>query len=138
MPLMKANSWLVISHFDFDSAIFYSSDKEFTRTLIHAYADSKGKWQKFSDGQIGRKIPSLLKASDFKNYRWQVIRLAEEQFSENYYGYLFAQMLLNFGKSIYLGEKLDNWYKNLHASANKDQITEYFFAIDLFISIIKL
>lgn len=84
----------IISHYDFDSSIYNSSYKELTRQLIHQFADTKQKWQEYSDGQIGRKIPGLVAASCFKNKaKIMTWRIVEYDFKPGYYGYMMAEMI---------------------------------------------
>lgn len=121
---------LILSHFDFDSCIYNSSYKELTRDLIHKFSDYKGTWQQYADGQIGRKMLSLMKQSCFTNYKHKLIRLTETDFSEGNYGHLMTKMLIDVGKHHYSIEILNDWQQDLEDLYAKG---EYFFAIDLFI-----
>lgn len=64
--LLLPGGAFLLSHHDFDSAIYNSSDEELTRNLIHNFADTKQKWQEYSDGKMGRKIPGIIEKSVFK------------------------------------------------------------------------
>lgn len=134
--LITENSILVLSHHDFDSTIFNSAFKELSRNLVHYFSDTKQKWMKHSDGQIGRKIPGLINHSEFKEYaKHDTWRLVDTVFESGRYGYLMADMLMEVGKGKFGDADMRAWYDDL---SQKNKLGEYYFAIDLVVSVCRL
>jgi SAM-dependent methyltransferase len=53
----------VWSHVDFDALILTSADPDLGRRVIHSYADTALGWMRNVDGQMGRKLAGLVRAS---------------------------------------------------------------------------
>ena len=102
--------------------------------MIHHFADTQQPWQKHSDGQIGRKIPGLIKNSLCKNYTIETWRIVETEFKPRNYGYLMADMLCEIGKNEFSPQELKLWREDLE---KKDNQKEYYFAIDLVTAILE-
>lgn len=129
--IMLPQGIAVVFHYDFDSSIYSSSYKELTRKLIHEFADTKQNWQEQSDGQIGRKIPGLIKVSKFRNNaKIDVWRIVEYNFKSGYYGYMLANMIKDEIKS----EQIELWVNDL---IEKDKAQDYYFAIDLVATVLN-
>ncbi|MFC3908384.1 methyltransferase domain-containing protein [Legionella dresdenensis] len=127
--LLKSHSIFILSHHDFDSALYNSHFKNLTRQLVHHFSDTQQQWQKYSDGQMGRKIPGLLSQSIFNaHYHCETWRLFETKFIDDNYGFLMADMLMDAGKGHFPDSELHQWYQDL---VKKHDSGEYYFAIDL-------
>jgi ubiquinone/menaquinone biosynthesis C-methylase UbiE len=134
--LIKPSGIIILSHHDFDSAIYNSEFKELSRNLVHQFADSQQEWQKQADGQMGRKIPGLLAKSVFSNHSsCQTFRLVERTFKSGDYGYLMAQMVIDCGKNKFSKQEMLAWLEDLET---KDKRSEYYFAIDLVVGKIDI
>lgn len=72
---LATNGILIVSHHDFDSAIYNSNFVAFTRQLIHFFSDQGESWQNYCDGQIGRKIPGIFKKAQIDHVEFQTWRL---------------------------------------------------------------
>jgi SAM-dependent methyltransferase len=57
---------LLLSHKDYDTMVFNSSDLGLTRRLVHAFADTQEDWMDSADGTIGRKLPAIARRSPFE------------------------------------------------------------------------
>lgn len=130
--LLNDNGVLVLSHLDFDSAIYNSSDISLTRNLIHHFSDTQQPWQAHFDGQMGRKIPGLIHQSVFDNSaQCETWRLVETEFVDGNYGHLMADMVLTIAAQSpnrFDGANLARWKEDL---IRKSENKEYYFAIDL-------
>jgi len=130
--LLNDKATFVLSHHDFDTAIYNSSFKELTRDLVHHFSDTQQEWQTFSDGQMGRKIPGLINHSVFKDCAscttW---RLVDNDFSPGTYGFLMADMMMDVGKGTFNDGEMMAWQQDL---VEKSQSGEYYFAIDLVVA----
>lgn len=120
VSLLKANGLLVLSHHDFDSAIYNSQYKELTRELIHYFADTKQSWQENCDGQMGRKLPGLIELSLFNQSKCKTWRTVEYNFCSGTYGFLMADMLCDIGQSIFDKNILQSWRKDLPSKIGSD------------------
>ena len=129
--LLAANGIAIISHHDFDSSIYNSSNPKLTRKLIHEFADTQQEWQDHSDGQVGRKIPGLIAASIFKEKaKVETWRIVEREFKPGYYGFLLANMIAGFAKPKEMSLLTEDLLR-------KCQQHDYYFAIDLVVAILE-
>lgn len=133
--LLLPQGIFLLSHHDFDSAIYNSSYRELTRELIHNFADTQQKWQEHGDGQMGHKIPGIIEKSVFKGRaNCFIIRKMERVFSAGNYGYLMANMIMEVAKKRFDNAALKDWYEDLD---NLSKSMDYYFAIDLLIAMIN-
>ena len=133
--LLSQDGIFLLSHHDFDSAIYNTGHKQLTRDLIHCFADTQQAWQEHSDGQMGRKIPGLINKSVFRNTATcETMRIVETEFQSGNYGYLMADMITSAIQDHFDHEKISTWRSNLEALHKSG---EYFFAIDLVVAIIQ-
>lgn len=92
--VLKAGGKLLMSHKDFDTATYYSEKyKDFTRTMVHIFADTKADWMPHSDGQMGRKLRGLFRESSFKSYDAYTMIEQEEFYGNGMYGYEMSQWM---------------------------------------------
>lgn len=134
-PLLASGGVFLLSHHDFDSAIYNSQDQELTRNLIHHFSDTKQNWQEHCDGQMGRKIPGIIEKSVFKGCaEYFIIRKMERLFIPGSYGYLMAEMLVNGAKEKFEKPVLERWYNDLGQLSKSEN---YYFAIDLVVSVMS-
>lgn len=132
-PLLNNDAIFILSHHDFDTAIYNSSYKELSRNLVHHFADTKQAWQKYSDGQMGRKIPGLMAHSNFRDaVKCETWRVVDTEFKSGNYGFLMADMLMEVGKGTFSDADMNAWHQDL---INKSNQGEYYFAIDLVVAI---
>lgn len=133
--LLSDDGVFILSHHDFDSAIFNSHYKELTRDLVHCFADTQQDWQKHSDGQMGRKIPGLISQSVFHDKAvCTTLRLCEREFVPGNYGHLMAEMILAIAEPHFKEADLQLWYQDLETQNINRQ---YYFAIDLVVALIS-
>ncbi len=132
--LLKKDGSLIISHMDFDSMIYNSAFKELTRKLIHNFPDTKQAWMASVDGQMGRKIPGIIKRAGIEKSEFETWRWTETTFHEKDYGFLLANLLLDAAANSFDAKELLAWKKDLEEKAkNRD----YFFAVDIDVTKIK-
>lgn len=132
---LSSRGIFILSHHDFDSAIFNSEYRQLTRDLIHKFAETKQSWQENCDGQMGRKIPGLINQSIFRDTSIiKTIRVTETDLFPGNYGYLMTQMILSIAKDHFKEEDLFLWHQDLK---EKNTNRSYYFAIDLVVAIIN-
>lgn len=133
--LLLPGGVFLLSHHDFDSAIYNSSDEGLTRNLIHNFADTKQKWQEYSDGKMGRKIPGIIEKSVFKDsVCFFIMRKMERSFSQGNYGHLMANMISKVVKGRFEEMVIKNWYEDL---TKLSRCGDYYFTIDLVVAIMN-
>lgn len=134
-PLLKKHAIFILSHHDFDSAIYNSSYKQLSRDLVHHFSDTQQAWQKHADGQMGRKIPGLINKSIFSDTsKHETWRLVDTKFAPGTYGFLMADMLMEIGKGTFKANDMHAWHQDL---VKKYDMDEYYFAIDLVVNIVN-
>ncbi|HAU1605827.1 methyltransferase domain-containing protein [Legionella pneumophila] len=125
---LKENGVLLLSHIDFDSAIYNSSHKDLTRSLIHFYADTQQEWQENVDGQIGRKLNGLFNQSKFNKFDFDLFRLFETTYDKDSYGYQMSHWITDMVKEKQVNLDSSVWINDLEFLNNN---MDYFFAIDV-------
>lgn len=134
--VMAENAVFILSHHDFDSAIYNSAFTELSRNLIHYFSDTKQDWMKFADGQMGRKIPGLINHSVFNRHaKIATWRMVDTTFEQGTYGYLMADMINDVGREKFTNDELKSWRDDL---VQKSYLGEYYFAIDLNVAICRV
>ena len=132
--ILKPGGVFVLSHHDFDSSLYNSHYKDLTRHLVHHFADTQQAWQAHCDGQMGRKIPSLVEASVFKNKAvCKTWRIVERDFKPGNYGFLMAEMLIDGAMGAFDEKDLQLWRSDLQL---KSDTGHYYFAIDLNVAVL--
>ena len=118
----------LLSHHDFDSAIYNSTDFALTRSFIHQFSDTMQVWQKYSDGQIGRKLPGIFHQSNFDSFQCETIRFVEYNYDEESYGFHMSKWIAECVKKDFSDEKINAWLDDLKKLSARH---EYYFAIDV-------
>jgi len=132
---LASDGIFILSHHDFDSALFNSAYKQLTRELIHCFSDTKQSWQEHCDGQMGRKIPGLINQSVFRDASCvKTMRITETELIPGNYGYLMVQMLLSTAKEHFKEEDILLWRQDLE---EKSETGTYYFAIDMVVAVLN-
>lgn len=134
--LLKDGGVLVLSHSDFDTQIYNSSNIELTRKLIHNYSDFKQDWMETSDGMIGRKLSGIFAKSKFKNIKSEIYIMQNNKYSPREYGYRIAQDIIRMAKKSkkFTNDELRSWVKDLK---EKSKNSEYFYSSNVNIIVAK-
>jgi SAM-dependent methyltransferase len=64
--VLRPGGLMVLSHSDWDTALFTSTDDELTRTLVDRFVSTVPSWADRADGFMGRKLLGLATASPFE------------------------------------------------------------------------
>jgi hypothetical protein len=56
----------VISHTDWDSIVFNSSNRELNRRVVSAYASTPQEWMSSADPYMGRRLRGLIRKSSLQ------------------------------------------------------------------------
>ena len=82
---LKPNGVFLLSHHDFDGVMIHSSNTSLTRAIVSAYADETQNWMDAADGAIGRKLPGLMRSSDFSSMTTETRQFVGFSFAEGTY-----------------------------------------------------
>ena len=129
--ILKPGGLMLLSHHDFDTAVFNSDFKELNRQLIHGFADTTQAWQDVSDGQIGRKLFGLIAASNFgAPVRRETMLIEEHSFTPQDYGFNLSTWVFDIARKsgTYHKQDLENWRQDLRQKADDGG---YYFCICL-------
>jgi SAM-dependent methyltransferase len=128
--VLVAGGHLLLGHSDFDTIAFNASDRDLTRRLVHAFADTQEAWMDAADGMIGRKLVAIGRGSPFELVRtlgWVCIDtqpggggLADSAIAG------IAGALRRDGHDE-LVERFDGWLDDLRALAARG---EFFFSVN--------
>ncbi len=80
--VLKPGGVLLLAHHDFGGVMVNSRDSELTRQVIAAYADETQGWMDTSDGEMGRKLPGLMRGSEFREMTSETRQLVAFSFAE--------------------------------------------------------
>jgi len=129
--ILKPGGRCLVSHHDFDTAVFNSSYIALTRQLVHDFADTTQQWQDTSDGQIGRKISGLFSTSSFgEPLDRGTLIIDEYSYAPDNYGYNFSQWTVDIAtkNGNIPTNDLNLWQQDL---AGKAEAGDYYFGICL-------
>jgi ubiquinone/menaquinone biosynthesis C-methylase UbiE len=89
--VLKPGGWMVMAHWDWDSQVFDSQDKDLVRRLVIAFADYQQGWMDRSDGWMGRRLWGVFNAT--KLFRGEIVAraLINTVYAAPWYGHARAQ-----------------------------------------------
>jgi SAM-dependent methyltransferase len=88
--VLRPGGWLLLTHPDYDTLSFSSSDRELTRRLVQTYTDTQQPWMGAVDGTIGRKLPGIVGRSPLRIVAEDAWVVAGRRFEPRYLGWEFA------------------------------------------------
>ncbi len=128
--VLRPGGHLMLSHTDFDTAVFNSSDIDLTRQMVHANADTQEAWMEASDGAIGRKLVSIARRSPFDLADTMAWVSLDGSFAEGGLGHTATRSIaaaLRRDHHHELQARLDDWVQDLRALAARG---EFLFSIN--------
>lgn len=85
--VLRPGGRVLFAHWDWDTQVYCSQQKEVVRRLVAAFADWQQAWMEASDGQMGRKMWGLFQGSGQFRGEIQAHVLLETEYSPGRYGY---------------------------------------------------
>jgi SAM-dependent methyltransferase len=85
--ILRPNGKLLFAHWDWDTQIYNSEHIDSIRKLTASFADWEQDWMDVCDGQMGRRLWSLLEGSGRFNGSIECFVLLETQYHEGQYGF---------------------------------------------------
>ncbi len=121
---------LLLSHTDFDTMVFNSSDIELTRRLVHANADTQERWMDASDGTIGRKLVAIARHSPLEladTFAWVRVHTDFDEGSVAHTAVRGIAGALRRDDHGELAARFDAWIDDLQALAQRG---EFLFSVN--------
>jgi SAM-dependent methyltransferase len=133
--VLKPGAPFLLGHADFDTMVFNSSDLDFTRRLIHAYADTTEEWMGASDGTMGRKLVEIARGSRFSIVQTFAWVGAHTTFAPGSPARVAAEALVGMARrDPDLAPTVDGWFQDLQA---RDRAGSFFFSINDYAVLLK-
>lgn len=129
--ILKPGAQIVMAHWDWDTQVYNSCNKQIVRDAIHQFSDWKQDWMDESDGLMGRKLWGLLEGSQLFKGRVEAFTLIETNFSENTYGYNNLKDLRNLVKDD--PGKSNDYEKLFQEMKVLNERKEYFYSVNSYI-----
>ena len=91
--VLRPGGQTVIGHWDWDSQLWDSADKNRLRRLVHAFADWQQAWMAHADGWMGRRLWGVLNATRLFEGELHARVLLNTEYEPGAFGYENAQVL---------------------------------------------
>jgi SAM-dependent methyltransferase len=85
--ILRPNGKVLVAHWDWDTQVYNSSNKEILRKYVAAFSDWQQNWMDASDGQMGRRLWGLFQGSGLFKGRADSFTLIETEYEKGKYGY---------------------------------------------------
>jgi SAM-dependent methyltransferase len=118
--VLRPGGRLLLTHPDYDTLSFSSSDRALTRRLVQTYTDTQQPWMGAVDGTIGRKLPGIAGQSPFRIVAEDAWVVAGRRFEPRYLGWEFAHDVVEVCASTgqFHDEELSAWLATLQEAAD--------------------
>ncbi|NIA70073.1 methyltransferase domain-containing protein [Pelagibius litoralis] len=125
--VLKPDGVFLLAHHDFGGVMVNSGDSGLTRAIVAAYADEAQGWMDAADGEIGRKLPGFMRASEFGEMTSETQQLVAFRFAEGSAAHDYcadaAKAAIRAGISK---SDVDGWFADLAAL---DRREAFYFSI---------
>jgi ubiquinone/menaquinone biosynthesis C-methylase UbiE len=129
--VLKPRGKILAAHWDWDTMVYSSDNKELARKAIASFSDWKQPWMDNCDGQMGRKLWGLFEGSNKFRGQPAAFNLIETAYEKGKYGYDRMQDIAAISKKC-MNPK--NEYEKLHNEMMINNIKgQYFFSLTSFI-----
>ena len=120
--VLRPGGAALIGHHDFDGVLLASDDREFTRRLVHGYADHVQQWQDVSEGQMGRLLPGLLAGGPFGEVDTETLLFVDLALSKDSYARRHLDDMVAQSKQFGVSSEAARlWLQALEARSNAGQ-----------------
>ena len=129
--VLKPRGKVLAAHWDWDTMVYRSDNKEIARKAIVAFSDWKQPWMDNCDGQMGRKLWGLFEGSKKFQGRPDSFNLIETTYEKGKYGFDRMQDIAKIAdKSRISKEEYEKLHSELIENSAKGQ---YFHSMTSFI-----
>jgi SAM-dependent methyltransferase len=130
--VLKPGGRIVLAHDDYESAVYAGTDRELTRRVVRAYADSTFASYAASDGQMGRHLWGHFSRAGFVESEIRVLPLVDVEYREPFLGWSLAQFDAGFvaAANDLTQLEIDRWHAALAAASARG---DYLFCLNLYV-----
>ncbi len=129
--ILKKDAQVLIAHWDWDTQVYHSGNKEGIRKLVAAFSNWQQGWMDACDGQMGRKLWGLFQSSGLFRGEMDVFTLVETEYEKGRYGYNLLQGLCPLVKNGQLDRsEYDMVLDEMQSLYSKG---EYFYSLNSYI-----
>lgn len=129
--VLKPRGKVLAAHWDWDTMVYCSDNKEITRKAIAAFSDWKQPWMDNCDGQMGRKLWGLFEGSKIFRGKPLSFNLIETTYEKGKYGF---DRMQDIAKIADKSEIRKDEYEKLHSTLIENNVRgQYFYSVTSFI-----
>lgn len=129
--LLRPDGQIVASHYDWDTQIFSGSDRDRTRRVLRAWAESQQSWMEHADPWMGRRLWGYLEGSGLFEGDIHVRAMTNTEFAEPWHGYRMAHWFAGLVKRGTVSKSdYDGFLSDLKELAANG---EYFWSVNRFV-----
>jgi ubiquinone/menaquinone biosynthesis C-methylase UbiE len=129
--VLKPRGKVLAAHWDWDTMVYRSDNKEIVRKATSSFSDWKQPWMDICDGQMGRKLWGLFEGSKKFRGKPASFNLIETTYAKGKYGFDRMQDIATISDKCMI-EKDE--YKKLHNEFVKNEVKgQYFFSVTSFL-----
>jgi SAM-dependent methyltransferase len=125
--VLKSDGVFLLGHHDYGGVILNSTRPDLTRRIIAAYTDETQEWMASSDGEMGRKLPGVMRSTDFSTVTTETRHFVELSLSEDGFAGEYCQSANDAALWANISQsEVDAWLDDL---AELDRRGAFYFGI---------
>ena len=129
--VLKPGGKILSAHWDWDTMVYSSDNKEIARKAIAAFSDWKQPWMDNCDGQMGRKLWGLFQGSKKFRGKPDSFNLIETTYERGKYGF---DRMQDIAKIADKGGITKDEHEKLHIELTENAVKgQYFYSVTSFI-----
>lgn len=129
--ILKPNGKVIFAHWDWDTQIYNSANKNVIRCLVANFSDWQQPWMDSSDGLMGRKLWGQFQVGDKFQGHMDSFSLLETEYKPGNYGY---DRLHDLASLVEKGEIEENEYALILREMESLNLSkQYFYSVTSFI-----
>ena len=129
--ILKPDGKVLFAHWDWDTQVYNSKNKNIIRNIVHQFADWEQGWMDTCDGMMGRKLWGYFQHSKKFNGKIEIFNLIETDFIEGQYGF---DRLKDINSLVKKGKINQNDYDNIiKEMTNLYSENQYFYSLNSYI-----
>jgi ubiquinone/menaquinone biosynthesis C-methylase UbiE len=129
--VLKPRGKILAAHWDWNTMVYNSDNKEIVRKAIASFSDWKQPWMDNCDGQMGRKLWGLFEGSKKFRGKPASFNLIETTYAKGKYGFDRMQDIATISDKGMLAK---DEYQTLHNELMENEVKgQYFFSVTSFI-----
>ncbi len=129
--ILKPGGRVLFAHWDWDTQVWNSENKDLIRDFVHRFADWEQGWMDACDGMMGRKLWGFFQSSGRFQGQPEIFNLIETRFEEGSYGFDRMMDLNALVEKGVIGS--EDHLKIIKEMKDLDEKEEYFYSLSSYI-----